>query len=136
MAGPTFTPEEANELLPEVRELVERMVDHRRRLRASQERREHALMRIAGNGGDYTPSELAELAEEVEAEATEVARAVRGLTELGVQVKDLDLGLVDFPAVRPGGQPVLLCWRLGEDEIAWWHTEEDGFGGRRPLADL
>jgi len=136
VAGPTFTPEAANELLPEVRELVERMVEHRRRLRDAQERREHALGRIARNGGDYTPSELAELAEEVEAEATEIARAVRGLTELGVQVKDLDLGLVDFPAVRAGGQPVLLCWRLGEDEVSWWHTEEDGFGGRRPLADL
>ena len=136
MAGPTFTPEEANALLPEVRALAERMVEHRRRLLAAQERREHALGRIAGNGGDFTPAELAELVEKVETEATEVARAVRGLTELGVQVKDLDAGLVDFPAVRADGETVLLCWRLGEDEIGWWHTEDAGFGGRRPLAEF
>jgi len=47
-------------------------------------------------------------------------------------VKDLDAGLVDFPAVR-GGERVLLCWRVGEDEVAWWHGLEDGFAGRRRI---
>jgi len=50
----------------------------------------------------------------------------------GVEVKDVDEGLVDFPALRRG-ETVLLCWRLGEDEIGYWHTAEDGFDGRRPL---
>ena len=50
----------------------------------------------------------------------------------GAEVKDLDTGLIDFPALRHG-ETVLLCWQLGEDEIAWWHTVEDGFAGRRPL---
>jgi hypothetical protein len=136
VAGPLFTPDEANALLDEVRPLAEQMVEHRRRLLAAQVRRESALERIGGNGGDFTPDELAELAEDVEREATAVARAVRGLTELGAQVKDLDSGLVDFPGTRASGEPILLCWRLGEDEIAWWHTEQDGFAGRRPLDEL
>ena len=136
VAGPSFTPDEANDLLAEVRPLAEQMVEHRRRLLAAQERRVAALERIGGNGGDFTPSELADLAEDVEREATEVARAVRAITELGAQVKDLDSGLVDFPGTRPSGEPILLCWRLGEDEVAWWHTEQDGFGGRRPLDEL
>ena len=136
MAPRTFTPAEANALLDEVRPLTERMVEHRRRLADAQARRARTLEHISGNGGDVTPSELAELVEEVEREATAVAKAVRGLTELGAQVKDLDAGLVDFPARRGDGEPVLLCWRLGEDEIAWWHSEEAGFGGRRPLSEL
>jgi hypothetical protein len=131
-----FTPDEANGLLPSVRPLAERMVEHRRRQRAAQARRERALGHIAGNGGDYTPAELRELAEEVEAAATEVARAVRAITELGAQVKDLDGGLLDFPAERAGGEEVLLCWRLGEDEIGWWHPVDGGFAARRPLAEL
>ena len=133
MAGPSFTPDEANALLAEVRPLAEQMVEHRRRLLAAQARREAALERIGGNGGDFTPDELAELAEDVEREATEVARAVRAITEFGAQVKDLDSGLVDFPGARAGGEPILLCWRLGEDEIGFWHGTADGFAGRRPL---
>ena len=52
--------------------------------------------------------------------------------DLGLLVKDLDAGLVDFPSVRDG-EEVLLCWRLGEDEVAFWHGYDDGFAGRRPL---
>ena len=52
--------------------------------------------------------------------------------EVGALVKDLDQGLVDFPARREG-EDVLLCWRLGEDEVAFWHGLEEGFSGRRPL---
>ena len=58
--------------------------------------------------------------------------AWRGSTTPGALVKDLDEGLVDFPAQREG-EEVLLCWRLGEDEISFWHGLEEGFSGRRPL---
>jgi hypothetical protein len=51
---------------------------------------------------------------------------------MGVLVKDLDTGLVDFPGKRDG-QDILLCWQLGEDEVAFWHGLEDGYAGRRPL---
>jgi hypothetical protein len=52
--------------------------------------------------------------------------------EHGAEVKDLDEGLIDFPALRRG-ETVLLCWQLGEDRIGYWHTVEDGFAGRQPL---
>jgi hypothetical protein len=54
------------------------------------------------------------------------------ITKLGIQVKDLDTGLIDFPTMRDG-EEVLLCWRLGEPNIACWHTYEDGYMGRRPI---
>lgn len=127
-----FTPEEANELLPEIRPLAEEMVGSRRLLAGAEARRAAVLERISGNGGDLAPSDLAELAEEVEAHATELARCVRELSALGVQVKDLDRGLVDFPALRDGDE-VLLCWQLGEEEVAYWHRVDDGFAGRQPL---
>ena len=80
----------------------------------------------------FTPAELAQATAEVDAVARRLARLVDEITTHGAQVKDLDSGLIDFPALR-GGETVLLCWQLGEDEIAWWHRVEDGFAGRRPL---
>ena len=132
MAVRYFTPEEANEALVRVRPLVERLVAHRRALVEAQAG--HAVLagRIAGNGGGIQPSELAGATEAVEREARELARCVEQIDALGVQVKDLDTGLVDFPA-RRGAEEVLLCWQLGEDEVAYWHGLEDGFAGRRPL---
>jgi hypothetical protein len=127
-----FTPEEANALLAEIRPLAEEMVGSRRLLAGAEARRAAVLERISGNGGDFAPSDLAELAEEVEAHATALARAVRELSALGVQVKDLERGLVDFPALREG-EEVLLCWQLGEDEVGYWHGADDGFAGRQPL---
>ena len=127
-----FTPEEANAALDEVRPLVEEMVAHRRAHVAALARQEELESHIRGNGGGIPPAELAETAAEVEREARELARAIDAVVELGVQVKDIDEGLVDFPALR-GGETVLLCWRLGEDGVGFWHTIEDGFAGRRPL---
>jgi hypothetical protein len=69
---------------------------------------------------------------EVNRRATELARTLEEIQSLGVVVKDLDSGLVDFPSVREG-EDVLLCWRLGEDEVAFWHGYDDGFAGRRPI---
>ena len=127
-----FTPEEANAALIQVRPLVERMVGHRAEHVEALERQEELEGRIRGNGGGIPPAQLAETAAEVERHARELAHAVDDIVELGVEVKDLDEGLVDFPALRRG-ETVLLCWRLGEDEIGYWHTVEEGFAGRRPL---
>jgi hypothetical protein len=127
-----FTADEANALLPTVRPAVERMVRHRRSLAVVTVRHARIAAKIAGNGGGVDPHEIDELQREVDAEAAAVVACVEELQELGVQVKDLDEGLVDFPALR-GDEEVLLCWRLGEDEVAFWHTVADGFAGRRPL---
>jgi hypothetical protein len=127
-----FTPEEANAALAEVRPLVERMVALRREHVAALARQEALDGRIRGNGGGIPPAELADTAAEVDREARALARVIDELVERGVEVKDIDEGLVDFPALREG-ETVLLCWKLGEDEIRYWHTVDDGFAGRRAL---
>jgi hypothetical protein len=132
MAPRYFTLSEANELLQEVRPLAESLVEHRRGMRKAAERRARLTARIAGNGGDLDPHEPGELDEEFERESQAVAQAAAGLQRLGVLVKDLDTGLVDFPA-RHNGEDVLLCWQVGEGEIAFWHGADEGFAGRKPL---
>ena len=127
-----FTPEEANAQLEHVRPLVESMVAHRRAHVAALARQEELEGSIRGNGGGIPPAELAQATAEVDAVARRLARLVDEITSHGAQVKDLDSGLIDFPALHEG-ETVLLCWQLGEEEIGWWHRVEDGFAGRRPL---
>jgi hypothetical protein len=127
-----FTPEEANEALKHVAPLVEQLVMTRQDHVAALERQEELERKIRGNGGGIPPAELASATAEVDAIARRLARLVDEITSHGAQVKDLDSGLVDFPALHHG-ETVLLCWQLGEAEIAWWHRIEDGFAGRRPL---
>jgi hypothetical protein len=127
-----FTPEEANAALAEIRPLVKEMVALRAAHLEALARQEKLEARIRGNGGGIPPATLAEAADDVDREARALAKVVDEIASRGVEVKDPDEGLVDFPALRRG-ETVLLCWRLGEDEIAYWHTTEDGFGGRRPL---
>jgi hypothetical protein len=127
-----FTLEEANEALDEVRPLTEELVGHRRALVELQERQSTLSTRIAGNGGNVEPHELQDVQERLDEEVAGIARCVARIHELGALVKDLDEGLVDFPATRDG-EDILLCWRLGEDEIAFWHGLDEGFSGRKPL---
>ena len=132
MATRYFTPAEANALLAEVRPAAEELVQHRRAMTEAAARRAQLVTRIAGNGGDFDPGEARADAELFEREAEAAARCVERLEAIGVLVKDLDSGLVDFPALHDG-EEVLLCWRVGEDEVAFWHPVDDGFAGRRPL---
>jgi len=132
MAARHFTPEEANEALERVRPVAESLVAHRRSFTVAAARRARLLQRISGNGGDFDPQEPSELDEQLQREAEAVAGAVEELQALGVLVKDLDRGLVDFPALRDG-EEVLLCWQVGEGEVAYWHGLEEGFAGRKPL---
>ena len=127
-----FTVEEANEALGEVRPLTEELVGHRRALVELQERQAALTARIAGNGSDVEPHELEEVQEQLDEEVAGIARCVARIQEVGALVKDLDAGLVDFPA-RRADEDVLLCWRLGEEEIGFWHGLEEGFSGRKPL---
>jgi hypothetical protein len=127
-----FTVDEANALLETVRPLAEEMVAHRRALNEAMERQERIEGKVQTNGGGISRDAPAELAAQVSAEAEAVARCLDAIHELGAVVKDLDTGLVDFPALR-GGEEVLLCWRLGEDEIRYWHGLEEGFAGRKEL---
>ena len=127
-----FTADEANQALEEVRPLTEELVAHRRALVDLQERQSALTTRIAGNGGNVEPHELQNVQEELDEQVAGIARCVARIHEVGALVKDLDDGLVDFPAKRHG-EDVLLCWRLGEDEVGFWHGLDEGFSGRKPL---
>ena len=127
-----FTPEEANASLVELRPIVEQMVEHRRNLVAAQKLQVELVTRIAGNGGDLMPSDLRESAETIQREATAIAECADRINAAGAEIKSLEEGLLDFPAKR-GDEDVLLCWKLGEDEIGYWHGVDEGFAGRKPL---
>jgi hypothetical protein len=127
-----FTPEEANEALALVRPLAEELVSHRRALLDAEGRRADLALRIAGNGEALDARDLVDLEARITREAAEVASCVVRIQDLGVLVKDLDRGLLDFPALREG-EEVLLCWEVGEEKVTHWHGVEEGFAGRKPL---
>jgi hypothetical protein len=127
-----FTPEQANAALPRVRPLVEQLVERRADLLAVRARRAEIAAHVAGNGG-LRSAQQAALDRAARAAEEGLHEAVAALTALGVVVKDVDAGLVDFPALRDG-ERVFLCWQLGEDAVAFWHGLEEGFAGRKPLA--
>jgi hypothetical protein len=127
-----FTPASANKALTEIRPLAEKLVEHRRLQRDAQAEQAALAAKIAGNGGGIDAQRLADLEAELERERIGIARCVNAIHERGAIVKDLDDGLVDFPAQREG-EEILLCWRLGEDEVAYWHGLEEGFAGRLPI---
>jgi hypothetical protein len=127
-----FTLEEANAAVLELRPVVQRMVEHGRKLADAQREQRELVTRIAGNGGDMQPSDLRDLAETIQREADAIAVCAQEIDAAGAQIKSLEEGLLDFPSRREGEQ-VLLCWRLGEDEIRFWHGVDEGFAGRKPL---
>ena len=122
-----FTVEEANALLPTVRGIVGRIQRAYARVSAAQEQARLAAAAAAHGGGGMDGGGAYVLS------LSRLAEASGQLEELGVQLKDYERGLIDFPAMREG-RVVLLCWQLGEgDELEWWHDLEAGFAGRQPL---
>lgn len=122
-----FTVEEANALLPSVRQLLKRLQRFRQRLATYKaEARQAAEQADQGGGGISNGLLYARL-------LTNFAGEMSDLEAMGVQLKDFERGLVDFPSLRDG-RVVLLCWQLDEgDELEWWHDMDAGFGGRTPL---
>lgn len=122
-----FTVEEANALLPKAREILKRIQRSRRRLSVYSEEAKLAAEGAEQGGGGMSGGLL--YARLLTGFTGEVAQ----LESLGVQLKDFDRGLIDFPSLREG-RVVLLCWQLGEgDELEWWHDMDAGFAGRTPL---
>jgi hypothetical protein len=127
-----FTPREANEELTHIRPLVEELVARRKEQQQLAALRLERAEKIAGNGGGLDPRVVQEENEAEQRARVEIARCVNDIHGRGAIVKDIDEGLVDFPALR-AGEEILLCWRLGEDEITHWHGLEEGFAGRKRL---
>jgi hypothetical protein len=125
-----FTLDEALELLPVVRRLLEELQESKRDLQASTERIDRAAETTTGNGHfEHGPSEAQT---EAERRAVDLQKLIEELDDLGVELKGIDQGLVDFPSLREG-RVVYLCYRLGEETISWWHDLDAGFAGRQPL---
>ena len=127
-----FTPSEANDELAHIRPLVEELVARRREQQRLATVRVDRATKVAGNGGGFDPRAVQEENEAEQRARVEIARCVNEIHGRGAIVKDIDTGLVDFPAVRDG-EEILLCWRLGEDAITHWHSLEEGFAGRKRL---
>ena len=127
-----FTPAEANSALSEVRPAAERLVALRARMHELERTQGELVTAIAGNGGGYAAGDLNEAQSELLSLAEAAAACVDRLEEIGVVLKDLDLGLLDFPALRDG-EEVELCWRAGEDTVSTWHRIGEGFAGRKPI---
>jgi hypothetical protein len=129
-----FTASEANEKIPVVQPLVERLVRRRRELRSVERRLEVVRASVSGNGGSLDPARVKDLNEQAARLTADLTGLVEQIGALGAEVKDLDVGLIDFPSAHPrSGETVWLCWRLGEEEITHWHGLNEGFAGRKPL---
>lgn len=132
MPASVFTPAEANSALSGVRPVAERLVALRARMRELENAQGGLRRAIGGNGDGYAAGDLKESDSELQGLGEAAAACLDRLGELGVLVKDMDLGLLDFPSRRAGAD-VLLCWHVGEDQVAFWHGLEEGFGGRKPI---
>jgi hypothetical protein len=127
-----FTQAEAEATLRELRPVAERMVELRARQRQAAARRDELQAALGSNGHGLTVNDLQLAADEVVQLGAAIGECVEAIDAAGVQVKDLDAGLLDFPALREGRE-ILLCWRVGEGEIGYWHGTDEGFAGRKPL---
>ena len=122
-----FTIEEANALLPSVREILQNVRRSRARLATYRHAAKLAAAGAEEGGGGMEGGALYAIV------LTDLTAEMSELDAMGVQLKDFERGLVDFPSLRDG-RVVLLCWQLGEgDELEWWHDMDAGFGGRTPL---
>jgi len=122
MSDRRYTVEEANELLPALGRMLERLGDAQR---VMSERHDEVMEVTTHNGGGGAGKAYLEASQEAGRVGVEIQ-------QLGIVVRDPEAGLIDFPSEREG-EEVYLCWRLGEDAVAWWHPTDTGFSGRRPL---
>jgi hypothetical protein len=120
-----FSVEEANALLPTLQGLLEEVYIHRDVVREKAPALEPILAAHRTNGGGKAGSEYG-------VEAYRLYRAIGRIQDLGVILKDLDMGLLDFPHERDG-RVVFLCWHPPEERVGFWHEVDDGYAGRQPL---
>ena len=125
-----FTVDHANRTLPLVRRIVEDVVREHRRW---QEAIVELDLLVSGVSADLPDPRAAALEKEIQSIAKEIDLFQAELESLGIQLKDRRIGLIDFPS-ELDGRRVLLCWRLGESSVQFWHDESSGYAGRQPLS--
>ena len=129
----TFTLDEAQSLLPVLESLLKRAIGARRSAQDIERGLNGLAQRIYLSGGmRVNTAGIAKQRVEIEAHLKQCRESIAEIDAIGVQVKDLETGLLDFPC-RVDDQVVLLCWRMGEPAIEHWHTVEAGFQGRQPV---
>ncbi|MBI2524749.1 MAG: DUF2203 domain-containing protein [Candidatus Rokubacteria bacterium] len=132
-----FTAAEVDALIPRLTELMGAAMERHRQATALAGMLQDERERIGRSGGGVVNRrEWKARAERLDGLTIEVREAVTAITELGGVVKDLDLGLVDFPGLvreAAGEEPVNLCWKHGEDAVRFWHRMSDGYAQRKPL---
>ena len=122
----------ANDRIVELRPLLEALRADRDTVAETQRRLEQ-LRQPGGNGA--SSSELDERRQQMGKTIKRMEAAVRRIDAWGIALRDIDTGLVDFPALV-NGRPIWLCWKLGEGDIAWWHDLEAGIAGRRAIIEM
>jgi hypothetical protein len=128
----SFTIEQADAYVPRLEALITRMQQSALRLRTERDAVAAALaMEAPSLPVDRLLAERPQLRRVVE----DLDAAIEAIERLGVELKDVELGLIDFPAVLDG-EAVYLCWQFGEDRVRFWHRRSEGFGGRRPLGGI
>jgi hypothetical protein len=135
MANRTFTLSEAQDLLPVLESLLRKATNGKKRAEEIDAEFQQVNARIMMHGGvslDIVP--LARLRAERDKLDQTITDTLSEIAAMGVQIKDLDIGLLDFPCMVEG-RVVLLCWKLGEETITHWHGTEEGFAGRKPITD-
>ena len=131
----TFTIDEAQSLLPVLESLLKRAIEAKQAAEQVESSLSELARRIYLSGGMRVDAgNVLRQRAEMEAHLKLVRESVAEIDAIGVQVKDLESGLLDFP-YRLDDQVVLLCWRMGETSIEHWHTVESGFQGRQPVDD-
>jgi hypothetical protein len=129
----TFTLDEAQMLLPVLRSLLQTAIEGKQRLEAIAEESQALATRIMLSGGMLVDIRVAQARKDEDDRVLQrVKDAVSEIHAIGVQVKDLDIGLLDFPCLVDG-ETILLCWKLGEERITHWHNMTEGFKGRKPI---
>jgi hypothetical protein len=123
----TFSVQEANCALPLVRRIVTDVVEQYGQLQRLARRRERR--------GSRAGEDLIELEDKIHNTRDRLRELVDELAGIGVELKDLEAGLLDFPA-KVDGRDIYLCWKLGESAVGYWHDCSAGFAGRRPISEL
>ncbi len=135
MSDRTFTLEEAQALLPILESLLKQAIHGKKLIEEVDAELQETAHRVFLNGGTLVNVvHLARRKAEREKALQRLKDVIAEIDATGVQVKDLDIGLLDFPC-RVEGEIILLCWKLGEATIAHWHSTTDGFAGRKPIDD-